>query len=290
MCATTAGFPGGFTVLMAVWRGDDPLLFEKAVRSVFANTLLPDEFVLVVDGPVVSPLAATIEKLEHKFALSVLRLPENVRLARALNAGLERVKTEWIVRADADDFNLPHRFARLAEAINCKSVPDFLGSAIVEVELDGTMRAIRSVPLTHEEIVQHMKYRNPFNHMTVAYRRGLLLKCGGYPEIYLREDYALWALMLHKGAVSKNLAEVLVHATAGRKMYRRRGGWRYALGEIQLQRHLVACQVKGPILAILHGLGRGLVFLLPVMWREWIYKHFLRGKVAPESEGKDLRS
>jgi glycosyltransferase involved in cell wall biosynthesis len=275
---------------MAVWRGDDHLLFEKAVRSVFANTLLPDELVLVVDGPVVPPLAATIEKLELEFGLNTLRLPENVGLARALNAGLEMVKTEWIVRADADDFNLPERFARLAKAINCKSVPDLLGSAIVEVELDGTVRAIRCVPLTHVEIVQHLKYRNPFNHMTIAYRRELALKCGGYPEIYLREDYALWALMLHKGAVSKNLAEVLVHATAGREMYRRRGGWRYALGEIQLQRHLVACQVKGPLSAFLHGVARSLVFLLPIAWREWVYKHFLRGKVVPEPAGKDLRS
>lgn len=285
MCATVvAGFPGGFTVLMAVWRGDDPWFFEQAVRSVFENTLSPDEFVLVVDGSVLMPLAATIEKLKSEFGLNVLYLPENVGLARALNEGLKRVRTNWVVRADADDFNLPHRFEHLARAVNCKVPSDLLGSAIREVELDGTKQALRRTPSTHEEIVKYIKYRNPFNHMTVAYRRELALSCGGYPEIHLKEDYALWALMLHRGAVTTNLNEALVYANTGHEMYKRRGGWRYACAEIQLQHYLVDCGVKGPFLALLHGVARGLVFLMPATWRGWIYKCFLREKVVSESD------
>jgi hypothetical protein len=46
------GFPGGFTVLMAVYGKDDPKLFTKALASVFDNDLKPDHMVLVVDGPV----------------------------------------------------------------------------------------------------------------------------------------------------------------------------------------------------------------------------------------------
>lgn len=275
-----AQFPGGFTVLMAVWQGDSPASIDRAIRSVFHNTLQPNAFVLVVDGPAPEPLAAAIQELESQFALRVFRFPKHVGLARALNLGLGLVETEWVVRADADDFNLPHRFERLGKAIDCETPPDLLGSAILEVELDGTGQAIRNVPLSHEEIVRHMRYRNPFNHMTVAYRRELAQTCGGYPDIHLKEDYALWALMVREGAVTKNVGEVLVHATAGVQLYNRRGGWSYAYAEVELQRHLVACGIKGPFWAFLHGAARGFVFLLLSGMRAWIYRHFLRSSAS----------
>lgn len=272
----SVSFPGGFTVLMAVYRGDDAELFERAVRSAFNNTLRPDAFLLVVDGPVLRRLAARIENLETTFNLDVLRLPENQGLAHALNAGLARVGTEWVVRADADDFNLPERFERLAQAVAGAAVPDLLGSAILEVARDGQMKTLRRTPLTHEAIVRYAKYRNPFNHMAVAYRSGFARRCGGYPVVHLKEDYALWATMLREGAVTLNLPEALVHATADRDMYRRRGGWRYARAEVRLQRHLVRCGLKDPFSATLHGLLRGAVFMVPTILRGWIYERFLR--------------
>lgn len=279
MGLSAVGFPGGFTVLMAVYRGDDAPLFERAVRSVFDNTLRPDAFVLVADGPVLPALATIITKLETEFALNVLRLPENRGLALALNAGLQVVTTEWVVRADADDINLPHRFDRLAQALTGTPAPDLLGSAILELERDGSKVAVRRTPMTHGAILHYAKYRNPFNHMTVAYRRRLALDCGGYPQVHLKEDYALWASMIRKGAVTHNLNDVLVHATAGRDMYRRRGGLRYARAEIELQSHLVVCRLKSPLLGILHGLMRATVFLLPTGFRDWVYTRFLRHPV-----------
>ena len=41
-----------FSVLMSVYYYDDPLFFEQALYSVFNQTVLPDELVLVVDGPI----------------------------------------------------------------------------------------------------------------------------------------------------------------------------------------------------------------------------------------------
>jgi hypothetical protein len=128
----------------------------------------------------------------------------------------------------------------------------------------------------HQEIVVYARYRNPFNHMTVAYRSRLARICGGYPQIHLKEDYALWASMIGAGAKTQNLPDPLVHATAGVDMYRRRGGLRYALAEINLQRHLVRCGLKGTTSAALHGLLRASVFLMPAVLRGWIYEKYLR--------------
>lgn len=276
MTLSNARFPGGFTVLMAVYYGDEVQLFERAVRSVFNNTLRPDAFVLVVDGPISRALSLIITRIEIEFALHVIFLAENRGLASALNAGLEVVTTEWVVRADADDINVANRFDRLARALIEAPTLDLFGSAVVELEQDGSAVAVRRTPTSHSAILLFAKYRNPFNHMTVAYRCRLALKCGGYPNVYLKEDYALWASMIRLGAITRNLEDILVHASAGRDMYKRRGGLRYAQGELKLQCHLVSCRLKNPLLAIVHGSMRGVVFLLPTIFRSWIYIRLLR--------------
>jgi hypothetical protein len=122
--------------------------------------------------------------------------------------------------------------------------------------------------------------RNPFNHMTVAYKTRAVMAVGGYPALHLREDYGLWALLLQRGVTCANLPDVLVHATAGSEMYRRRGGWRYAYGEWSLQSHLVRCGLKSTLSAWAHGVARSCVFLLPPTARGWIYERALRRPVA----------
>ena len=271
-------FPGGFAVLMAVYSQDSANLFTKAVESCFENSLLPDQFVLVVDGPLPKLLDQAIEDCERRYAIRLVRLPENRGLAEALNAGLKHVTTEWVLRADADDINLPERFALQAQAARSKREPDLMGGAILEVEADGSATAVRRPPSDHHAIRCFARMRNPFNHMTVAFRLSSVLNCGGYPNIRLKEDYALWALMLKNGASTLNVPEVVVHATTGRDMYSRRGGWRYARDELLLQVHLHRCGLKGRMAACLHGVGRGGVFLLPVKLRGFFYLRFLRSR------------
>ena len=154
------------------------------------------------------------------------------------------IRTTWIVRADADDYNLPQRFRRLAELVRSTPDIDLVGSAVLEIEADGTPVALREMPAQHADILRFITRRNPFNHMTVVCRHSLVAYCGGYPDIYRREDYALWAKMVKAGARCANLTEVLVHATAGKDMYRRRGGLRYVLAERDLQNLLVQIGVK----------------------------------------------
>lgn len=271
-------FPGGFTVLMAVYHKDDADLFNQAVHSVFANSLLADNCVIVVDGLVTKVLDAAIASLEKTYSpkIQFLRLSNNMGLAKALNAGIKEIRTEWIVRADADDINLPNRFLELAKAINAHPSVDLLGSNILEINKAGIPVAIREVPSLEVNIRQFVKTRNPFNHMTVAYRRDAVMQCGLYPDIYLREDYALWCQFLSKNKKVMNIPQTLVHATAGRDMYSRRGGWKYAKAEWQMQKLLVDSGLKGFALGVLDGLLRSVIFMMPSSLRGYIYQKFLR--------------
>jgi glycosyltransferase involved in cell wall biosynthesis len=270
-------FPGGFTVLMAVYGRDDPELFRRAVESVYQNTIRPDDFVLVVDGPVPAPIDHLIEHFSARHGMRTLRLLSNVGLAKALNQGLALVRTDWVTRADADDVNLPDRFAKQAHAIRrIANQVDLLGGAIVEVDRQDVPLATRHVPLEHRDIVRRLATRNPFNHMAVAYRTKTAVAAGGYPDIHLKEDYGLWASMIAGGAQCLNLEDILVKATTGRDMYRRRGGVRYARSELDLQLHLHRLGHKGLPSALAYGCVRASVSLLPPGLRAWIYENLLR--------------
>jgi len=273
-------FPGGFTVLMALYGGDRPDLFEVAVHSVFANTLFPNQFLIVVDGPISETLKTAIRGLESLYPLiELVYLPENKGLANALNVGLTYAKSEWIVRADADDINLPERFSLLAQACIENPVIQLVGGAILELDENGEPFAIRELPCSEGDIRQFAKTRNPFNHMTVAYRLKAALDCGGYPQIFLKEDYGLWCHFLAKNYPVMNINTVLVHASAGMGMFKRRGGWRYAKSEWQMQKLLVQSGLKNAWRAFLDGSLRAGFFLVPPSVRGFVYLHILRKSV-----------
>lgn len=274
------GFKGGFTVLMAVYLKEEPSRFMLALESIFSNTLQPNAVLLVVDGPLSISLNSIIQDFQSRFNIfQVHRLSENQGLAKALNVGLALITTEWVVRADSDDINRLDRFARQAKAI-ATIIPsvDIIGGAIQEMDLDGTAIAIRRTPANNFDIKRFARQRNPFNHMTVAYRAKLVRRVGGYPDIFLKEDYALWASLIKAGAICSNLSDILVDAFAGQEMYARRGGVKYALAEIALQKHLVKSNIKSSFRAVVDGILRSAVFLLPGVIRGFIYKKILRIK------------
>jgi glycosyltransferase involved in cell wall biosynthesis len=263
-----------FTVLLAVYYKDDPYLFLNALTSIFSNSLQPQELVVVADGDLTVELVSIISDFSKKYPLRLIQLAQNVGLANALNAGLSTIKTTYTVRADADDINHTDRFEVLLSKL-CEGF-DLVGSAIREIEKDGAEVAFRMCPLNQHDIKLYARKRNPFNHMTVGFRTSVVTDTGGYPSIYLKEDYALWATLLSRGCRVCNLDVVLVDATAGREMFQRRGGLRYAMAELDLQVHLVSCRLKSPFNALIDGVFRSLIFLSPSVVREFFYLKFLR--------------
>lgn len=268
--------PNDFSVLLAVYKKDDPRLLGTALDSVFSNSLQPSALVLVADGELTNELLHVIQRYSVDPRLQLLQLPVNVGLAEALNAGLQKIRTTYTVRADADDFNYPERFGQLIAKL--QQGFDLVGSSIREVDKSGQFVAVRCCPATEGEIRQFIRQRNPFNHMAVAFRTEVVLAAGGYPSIHLKEDYALWATLVSRNCRVCNLETVLVDATAGTEMFQRRGGAKYALAEIDLQRHLVRCGLKSVFAAMVDGAMRSAIFLAPNAVREFVYLRFLRAQ------------
>ncbi len=278
MINTKADAKDNFTVLLAVYHRDDARQFDRALASIFENTLAPKSVLVVADGPLTEQLDRVLsEHAGSQSTLKIHRLKSNQGLSKALNVGLSLVDTEWVARADADDINRPDRFQKQADLVAAmRGSVDLMGGAISEIDRDGTLLAIRRPPSQHHAIVKFAARRNPFNHMTVWFRTEFAQRIGGYPHIHLKEDYALWAGMIKRGARCINLDDVLVDAQTGNDMYKRRGGKRYALAEIKLQKYLYKAGLKSAPLALFDVFSRATIFLAPTFLRKFVYTNILR--------------
>lgn len=271
-------------VLMSVYARESPRSLALALESLCAQTVAPDQVVLVKDGPLTVDLDAVVDGFAARLPLTIVALPTNVGLARALNAGLRATTQPWILRFDTDDLCVPQRIEWQREAI-LAGTWDLFGGQIDEFADDPAQaHQSRRVPTTHEEILRFARRRNPFNHMTVCYRRERVEAVGGYPDIPLMEDFALWLRLLAAGARTCNLPRVLVHARVGNGMLQRRGGWRYVRSEWRLQQLMHELGFKSRLASLRDGTLRSLVFLAPVGLRGWIYRRALR---AAPSSGRD---
>ena len=266
-----------FTVLMCTYFKDDPFLLEKSIESVFKNSIKPNYFILTIDGPIPKLNENIINKISKKYPIKLNVLEKNIGLALALNNSLNLVKTEWIARADSDDINLYDRFKKQLELTNKNF--DVIGSNILEIDNLGKIpKLIKNIPVTNQEIRKYLKLRNPINHMTVFLKTKLIKSVGGYPNIYLREDYGLWIKLLKKGAIFHNIDEVLVHVNGGENLYKRRRGFKNAIAELKLQLLLYQCKIKPLFLTFLHLILRTTFLLLPTKIVKKIYIEKLRNK------------
>lgn len=226
-----------FSLLMSVYRNDDASYFEQALHSVEMNSVRPTDVVLVCDGKLTAELDNVIDDYASRLPLNVVRLLNNVGLGRALQAGIEHCKCEWIARFDADDICIKDRFAKQIAYIKDNPDTDVVGGQIIEFAHDpqDKNRQKKVVPTSQHQIDNYAKSRNPMNHMTVMFKKSAVLAAGNYRHAPLYEDYDLWVRMLTKGSRFANSDDVLVYVRAGDNMYRRRGGMSYAKQEISMQ-------------------------------------------------------
>jgi glycosyltransferase involved in cell wall biosynthesis len=212
-----------FSVLMSVYHRENPEHLEQSLRSLLKQTLQADEVVLVEDGPIGRELASIIESYRAKLNIVSVRLTQHSGLAVALNEGLKQCAHDLVARMDTDDFALPERFEKQVSFM--KANPEIAISSCSIEEYDSRFDRLlyrRILPLTHNELYELAKFRNPINHTACIFRKQVILQLGGYPEIY-PEDYMLWIKMLQNGARFANLPDSLMRVRTGEQFFKRRG-------------------------------------------------------------------
>jgi len=226
-----------FSVLLSTYAGDSEKHLNNAIQSIYTlQTVKPDQIVLVLDGPVSQEMDLIINKwaIALNDVLLVRRLPENVGLAEALNAGLSSCRNEIVARMDSDDLSVPRRFEMQLNYMQCNPRVAIASGRVVEYDY-GMLSVLssRELPLEHEDLVRFAKLRSPLNHPAVIFRKSVVEALGGYPSFRKAQDYALWTQAIVNGYMLGNLQETLVHMRTGTELFNRRG-YLYLLNELKL--------------------------------------------------------
>lgn len=266
-----------FSVLMSLYTKEKAEYLQQCLLSLTQQTLLADEIVLVFDGEIDDDLQQVVNDFDDKLPFKIVRLEQNVGLGKALNAGLAQCSYDWVLRMDTDDIATPDRFFKQIDFIKNHPKISVLGGQIIEFKNQiNDSQIIKSVPITHEDIIKYAKSRNPINHMTVAFRKSVVLAVGSYRHAPLYEDYDLWVRLLLNQCQFANLPEVLVYARAGDMMYQRRGGWDYAKNEFLMLYQFYQLGFLSVRQWLKNLVIRLPVRLLPNVMRVWIYQILLR--------------
>jgi glycosyltransferase involved in cell wall biosynthesis len=265
--------PEPFSLLIAVYEGDQPDYVRRAFRSaVDDQTVRPDQVVIVRDGPVRAELADCLAELTAASPVPVTLVPldRNRGLGPALDEGLAAAWFDVVARMDADDIAMPHRFAVELPLIQDA---DIVGSGLLEFVGDtDDVVGQRVPPIGADRIRRYARIHDPFNHPTVVYRRGAVLAAGGYGDLPMMEDYALFARMLAGGARPVNVAEPLIYYRVGAKAFKRRGGAGLLRSELRLQLEFRRLGFTSPAEFARNVAMRGGYRLVPWWFRRALYR------------------
>jgi len=268
-----------FSVLISVYVNDNSEFFLQAINSIYNQTLLPNEVVLVVDGPIANKTKNYIKDLELKRStLKTIWLEENVGHGNAKRIGLEACQNNLVAIMDSDDLCVNTRFEKQIECFKKNNSLSIVGGSISEFEKDtSNIVGKRVLPLSHEEIIKFLKVRCPMNHMTVMFKKTDIERAGGYLDWYHNEDYYLWIRMYQSECVFENLKDVLVYARVGRNFYHRRGGWRYFMSEYRLQSYMFSKGIINIWRFFINIAIRIIIqILIPNKVRAFIFKTYFR--------------
>lgn len=264
---------------MSVYYKEKAEYLQLALESIINQTVKPNEIVLVQDGKLTEELQDVITKYQQNYPdiFKTYALQQNQGLGKALNFGMQKCSNELITRMDTDDIAEPNRFELQIEEFEKDKELMLCGGQIAEFTDNPTeITSYRSVPLKHNEILNFAKKRNPFNHMTVMFKKQAVQSVGGYLDMSYFEDYWLWVRMLKEGCKAKNVDEVLVKVRAGQDMIARRGGLNYTKCIIRFEKALYSIGIISLVEMIGYTILRSIVSVMPGSIRLWIYRWKLR--------------
>jgi glycosyltransferase involved in cell wall biosynthesis len=267
-----------FSVLLSVYKNEDPEYLKGALESISLNqSIKPNEIVLIKDGILTPELDNIISNLEKRISyLKIYGYSQNRGLGFALNFGLERCTHELVFRMDTDDVACPSRFETQLKVFAENPEISILGAKIEEFSrMPGDLKQYRNVPLSSEKIQKNKVKRNPFNHMTVMYKKSIIQEVGGYKDMPGYEDYYLWMRLLKKYN-GINVDKPLVFARIGNNMIKRRQGFEFFKKEIQFQNRLLKEDLISHTVFLKNIILRCFPRILPVSILTFIYSKFLR--------------
>lgn len=266
-----------FSVLMCVYINDNDEYFRVALESILhKQALLPDELVLVVDGPIDDKKEEIIDitcRNSDVKQVNIVRLEENVGLGAALNTGLNCCKYDYVARMDADDLSREDRFEKQLKFVHEYPEVSVMSGAVLEFGFGDSK--VRTVPTSYRGVIKYSRFRSPVNHGSCIYKKNDVIACGGYQSYSQLQDYDLFLTMIFNGYKIINVDDIFVDVRM-EDNYLRKSGVKYFKEEV-----LFALSLKGrgyisSWQALNMIIVRGVPRVLGAKVTSYLYRHILR--------------
>lgn len=269
-----------YSVLMSVYKNDNPEQVSEAIESMLSQTISPEQFVIVIDGPISKELCDLISNYSKNSLFDIVWIKQNGGLGNALNQGIKQCRNELIARMDADDISKPCRCEKQLRCFNLDPQYDIVGTQIEEFQCSiNNVVSTRPVPLTHRDIVKFSKRRSPFNHPTVMYKKSAVEKVGGYDSYGRKEDLDLFIRMLNNNCKACNLDESLLYYRVGTDNIKRRKTWKNCKEYVAVMRKYYKKKYIGLFDLLYVIVGQVAMFILPLGIVKRLSNVFLRKRI-----------
>lgn len=268
-----------FSVLIPIYIKENPIYFLEALESIVQQTLMPNEIVVVKDGPITHELEKVLEIYDKRYPglFTILELKKNSGMGVAMNTGLNACRYNYVARMDSDDIARPHRFETQFAYLKNHPEIDVLGSNIEEFNTEPhDLKRIRQLPELHPDIIKFTKNRSPINHMSVAFKKDKAIAAGGYWSQRNLEDYNLWYEMLKIGCIFHNLPDVLIDVRIGNNMEKRRHGYDYFKNEYSFFKKMLQEKFITKKVFYTNMFIRFFLRMMPLVFLQFSYRYFLR--------------
>ena len=268
-----------FSVLIPVYAKENALNFKKAVESITQQTLLPNEILIIEDGILGDELENVVLSVEKDFPniTRVIRLKENIGIAKVRALGVDECKYEWLAFMDSDDISVKNRFEKQIAYLKEHTNIDMLGAQTPYfIDTPDNVCFSRIMPEKHKDIYNFGKFRMPVNTVTLIFKKQNAIDCGNFTIDVGFEDYEFVGKFLKAGNKVVNMPDNLVYVRTGSEMMSRRKGLKYFGYEYACMKSFLDIGYIN-----FYQFCRNLVLKFPLRvmpdWmRNLIYKKFLR--------------
>lgn len=270
-----------YSFLMSVYYKEKPEYLEVSMQSMLSQTVVPDEIIIVKDGPLTDELNNVIEKhrSNNDKLFTIVELNKNVGLGLALNEGIKVARNELIARMDSDDICLATRCEEQLKLFDNDKELAIVGTFVDEFDTNSeNIISTREVPVTNSEIYKFAKRRSPFNHPTVMYKKSKVLANGGYADLRRNQDVDLFGRMLHSGCKAANINKSLLLFRSNANLMKRRRNWENTSLYIKVIYNFWRMGFSSIVDLAIVTAAQLIVFILPIKLQKLLYDKFLRRK------------
>ncbi|WP_320008817.1 glycosyltransferase [Maridesulfovibrio sp.] len=195
------------SILLPVYNAQKTV--SRSLKSLLRQDYTDFEICVINDGSTDDTLEVLSRFSDPR--IKIYDLPKNLGLVGALNAGIEKIDAEYILRLDADDVCHEERVGTQVRFMEENPELSLSGTWCYIIDRRQN-KLLQQVPTGNEDLKSRLYFNNPFVHPSMIFKREVLEKYKYNDEYRHCEDYALWVeLSMDEDMFFANLPEALVY-------------------------------------------------------------------------------